>query len=409
LAPNRDEFFSRYDPQFRGKSPEEKTEKQETLLTNDEISEAWGEYRRSFERRADYFSNSRAYNLQKPQIGGKIIPNNQNDLSALFTERGFSIARPDGYVSQLLPGNVFNGSNSKDVRLHMMNEAELKSVIGFVNNGIFPGIASKYQFGVIVLKNSGSTEVLNGIFQQSDVEILERFEEKAITIPRRVLSEYSPEARIFPQLTTNKEVEVLNRLLEHEPLGDRDANWHVDPYRELDKYKDSDRYVENSSEAEYPVLGGRNIYQFIHDWDSLDFLEPPELWSVNEDTDPDSSAKRRIREKGKSRLKTELYGAFDGSGAQKAFVNELLDQERGRPLSLDDVLPDYTSYRIIIRNIARPTDERTLIASAIPPGIVCHHAISTVQKFRLAPEQKHFSKPTLHEVYDSIFSNREMF
>lgn len=249
----------------------------------------------------------------------------------------------------------------------MMNEAELKSVIGFVNNGIFPGIASKYQFGVIVLKNSGSTEVLNGIFQQSDVEILERFEEKAITIPRRVLSEYSPEARIFPQLTTNKEAEVLNRLLEHEPLGNRDTDWYVDPYRELDKYKDSDRYVENSSEAEYPVLGGRNIYQFIHDWDSLDFLEPPELWSVNEDTDPDSSAKRRIREKGKSRLKTALYGAFDGSGAQKAFVNELLDQERRRPLSLDDVLPDYTSYRIIIRNIARLTDERTLIASVIPP------------------------------------------
>lgn len=71
LAPNRDEFFSRYDPQFRGKSPEEKTEKQETLLTSDVISEAWGEYRRSFERRADYFSNSGAYNLQKPQIDGK--------------------------------------------------------------------------------------------------------------------------------------------------------------------------------------------------------------------------------------------------------------------------------------------------------------------------------------------------
>jgi hypothetical protein len=409
LAPNRDEFFSRYDPLFRGKSPEGKESKQSELLEDDGISKSWENYRKNFQRRADYFGGSSAYKLQKPRINGKIVPNNQNDLSALFLERVFSIARSDGYISKVLPGNIFNGSNSKDVRLHMINEAELKAVVGFVNNGIFPNIANKYQFGVVVLKNSGQTETLRGIFQQSDLSVLDDFENNSIEIPRRVLSDYSPEARIFPQLTSQKEVDVLNSILKHTPLGDKNRTWYVEPYRELDKYKDGDRYLENPSDADYPVLGGRNIYQFVSDWEFLSYLESPELWSVEEDVDPGLSAKRRMREKGKSRLKTAIYESFDGSGSQKKFVNELLDEKRDKLLQLDDVLLDCSDYRIVIRNIARPTDERTLIASVIPPGIVCHHAISTVRRFEISPDEDDLSKPSLRDTYKPIFSDEELF
>jgi hypothetical protein len=408
LAPNRDEFFSRYDAQFRGKSPDEKESKQEELLQDEEIRKEWEEYKRNFQRRADYFRHSDAYELQEPRIDGKIVPNNQNDLSALFLERVFSIARPDGYVSQVLPGNIFNGSNSKDVRLHMIDEAELKSIVGFVNNGIFPEIASKYQFGVVVLKNSGKTESIRGIFQQDSLDVLEDFTNNCFTIPRHVLSDYSPEARIFPQLTSEEEVGVLDSILKHKPLGRDDGDWFVDPYRELDKYKDGDRYVEDKSKADYPVLGGRNIYQFVYDWGFLDYLEPPELWSVEEDENPELSAKRRMREKGKSRLKTAIYDEFGGTGSQKAFVDNLLDEERGEGLKLDDVLLDCTDYRIVLRNIARSTDERTLIASIIPPGVVCHHAISTVRNYGISPNQEDLSKPNLRDVYEPIFTDEQM-
>jgi type I restriction-modification system DNA methylase subunit len=408
LSPNRDEFFSRYDPLFRGKSPDEKEQKQKEILSNSTIEKDWKEYKRNFQRRADYFRNSESYQLQEPRIDGKIVPNNQNELSSLFLERVFSIARPDGYISQVLPGNIFNGSNSKDVRLHMIDEAELKKVVGFVNNGIFPEIATKYQFGVVVLRNSGETDAINGIFQQSDLDVLENFESKSFKIPRAVLSQYSPEARIFPQLTTEEEVGVLESILEHTPLREND-DWFVEPYRELDKYKDNDRYVENESEGDYPVLGGSNIYQFISNWEFLDFIDSPDLWSVDEETAPEKSAKRRIRERGKSRLKKGLYDEFDGQGSQKKFVNGLLEEERGHKLKLDDVLLDCSDYRIVLRNIARSTDERTLIASVIPPEIVCHHAISTVKKFEISAEEKDLSQDTLKNIYDPIFTDEELF
>jgi len=408
LAPNRDEFFSRYDSLFRGKSPEEKEKKQEELLTDEDTAKEWEKYKRNFQRRADYFRNSEAFELQEPRIDGKIVPNNQNELSSLFLERVFSIARPDGYISQVLPGNIFNGSNSKDVRLHMINEAELEKVVGFVNNGIFPEIANKYQFGVVVLRNSGKTEKINGVFQQSSLDILENFEANSFDIPRSVLSQYSPEARILPQLTSKKEVGVLESILEHTPLREHKC-WFVEPYRELDKYKDSDRYVEEESEGDYPVLGGSNIYQFVSDWEFLDYLDSPELWSVDEEQAPERSAKRRIREKGKSRLKKSLYNEFGGTGSQKKFVNELLKEERGGGLKLEDVLLDCSDYRIVLRNIARSTDERTLIASVIPPGVVCHHAISTVKRFEASAEKDDLARSTLKDVYEPVFTDEQLF
>lgn len=90
-------------------------------------------------------------------------------------------------------------------------------------------------------------------------------------------------------------------------------------------------------------------------------------------------------------------------------MNELLKEERGTSLELEDVLLDCSDYRIVLRNIARPTDERTLIASVIPPGVVCHHAISTVKRFEISAEESDLTRSSLKSVYEPIFTDRQLF
>jgi hypothetical protein len=231
-----------------------------------------------------------------------------------------------------------------------------------------------------------------------------------------VLTQYSPKAAMFPQISASggeteakQQVRVLQKILSHPPLeAEIGHSWRAITHRELDRTYDSDRFVEEMSEGSYPVYGGKNIYQFVHD-DTYFDIQPPEFWSVEPDEDSNLSAKQRIIEKEVRNLKTELYNAFDGSGSQKGFVNKMLEDARGEPLSQEDVLPDFTEYRIVFRDIAAATNERTLIAAVIPPNVVCTNTVRYIRPYSVNPTQEQLSEYPLRSVYERVFTDRELF
>jgi hypothetical protein len=406
LRPTRDDFFVRFDEKFPPLPPEEKDRRQEELLEDDEILEAWEEYQHEIEIVTEYFHEQ--YEMQTPTIGGT-MQGTENDLSALFLERVFQLTKDGGYVAQILPDSIFNGASTKDLRTHLLDETSIQNLITFENRGTFPEIASMYNFGVLVFKTGSRTENLYGIFQQVGMDSLQKFDEVAFSIPRQVLQNYSPEAGIFPHLHSQQEVEILNTMLDHPPISDdSETGWYAKPYAELHRTSDTDRFVEDSSEGDYPVYGGSNVYQFSYD-PSFVGIDPPEFWSVQEDVDPDLSAKGRVREKNYRKLKRALYYAFDGTGSQVSFVNDLLDEHRGEELSEDDVLLDCTEYRIVFRDVARAKNERTIIASVIPDGIVCTNTLHTLRPYAINPDERDLSHSPLHPVYERIFTDKSLF
>jgi hypothetical protein len=407
LKPLRDDYFVQFDPAFRTRLPEDKDATQAELLEDDDIEDGWEEYQRDMEIRASYFKNSDAYELQRPKIAGRTV-GTENDLSALFLERVYDLAQDGGYVAKVLPGTIFTGASGKDLRMHMLEESSLEVLVHFMNHGIFKGIDSRYKFSVAVFEKGGETDELLGAYREGDAEVLANFETEAFPIPREVLKRYSPEARVFPLLKQPAEASILSKIVSHRPVSDPDG-WSGDPYRELDRTSDRDRFVENKSEGDYPVLGGKNIHQYAHDSELYGELSPPEFWSVTENRDPDRSAKRRIREKNYRLLKRGLYDAFDGTGSQKSFVNDLLEDERGKPLSEEDVLLDSTEYRIVYRDVTSATNERTLIGAVIPPGTVCTNTLHTLRPYEIDPAQKDLESDPLHPVYERIFTDKELF
>lgn len=413
LRPNREDFFSRYDEKFRTRSPPDKDRIQEQLLEDEDIARAWDDYHEQIEIQMRYFTDGPAYQLQKPKIAGRTDPN-ENNLAGLFFERVFEIAGDGGYVAQVLPGVIFNGSFSKDLRLKMLNEAQINSLVTFENKGIFPNIDNRYNFGVVTFQNSGTTNTLKGIFQQHDVEILDQLDEFAVEIPKRVLERYSPESKIFPFITGQKEVEVLDKILSHPSLGeDIEGKWRASPHRELDRARDADRFV-SEERGEYPIYGGRNIFQFAYDDAIIESIEYPEFWGVSEDENPDLSAKWRVRERTfrSGDLKKAIFDVFNGEEtgkSQKQFVNELLEEKRGTPLNMNDVKLDCSEYRIVYREIARTTDERTLIACVLPKGIICYHKLHTIRPIEPNPSEEDLTDSPLHSAYDRIFTDKELF
>ncbi len=409
VSPNKDEFFTQYDPLFSKRLPDDKKETEKQLLEKEGIVERWDTYERSFKIRNAYFNDAPAFELQEPKIDGRTVANNQNDLSALFFERAFNLTDKNGRVAFILPGAIFSGSNSKDVRMHLLEDTSLESLIGFENRGIFDGIDTRYNFAITIFKNSGQTESLNGVFQRTSLDILRNFDKEAARIPKRVLAQYSAKARIFPFVRSQREADVIDSIVQHPSIGDPIGNkWQGTPRAELHRGKDRDRFTENRASSDYPVLGGGNIYQFEYNNKVTKDLSEPELWSVEEET-PDKSAKYRLRQKRHPFLKKAIYESFDGTGSQKGFVNDLLNEERGEPLSLDDVLLDCSDYRLVYRKITNSTNERTTILSVLPPEVVTHDSIYALQLHTPEPTKEELGEIPLHRVYKKIFSDKELF
>ncbi len=414
LYANRDDFFIRYDEQFRTYPSEEKDGVMEDLLSNPEVAWEWEEYKESMETQADFFTQGDVYKLQSPVVGGRTMPT-KNELSALFLERVFRLSRDGVKVSLLLPGTIFGGVMGKDLRMHLLDHTDVDNLIGFENKGIFEAIDDRYRFAILTFEYGGETSALRGIFNQRDMDIVYRIGNEAVNIPRDVLVSYSPEGRIFPSITSQIEVSVLNKVVNQPSLDENlEGTWTVDMLtKEFVESTDKDRLQTSPEEADYPVYGGKNIHQYQYDNTHTDSLDGPQYWSRGM-YDPPNSAQYRVREKKYNRgnLKRAIYDSFGGSETSKSqvqFVDELLEEHRGHGLEEEDVLLDCTEYRIGIRDVSRSRDERTIIATVLPKDVICLHTINTFKPFAIEPEEEHLTESPLRSPYVRRFTDQELF
>ena len=413
IKTNRDDFFSKFDESFIFRMPNEKDDKQKELLERERVRQEWEQYQSEVQCLADYFNSVDKYALQSPEIDGK-RDTAENELSALFLERIFDLVGDHSHVSLILPNVIFAGSSGKDLRLYLLDETTISHIAHFENHGIFDQIHAQYRFGILSFKNGGVTEQLRATFDERDLAILKRIESNLASIPRSVLKNYSPKAAMFPQISVSngratQKIKVLEQILSHPSIEEQiDGKWKAETHRELDRTYDKDRFIEDEEEGDYPVYGGKNIYQYSYINSFVD-IEPPEFWSVDEQKNPGLSAKKRIREKEVKNLKSTLYEQFNGVGSQKSFVNELLLEERGEGLKESDVLLECSDCRIVFRDIAASSNERTLIASVIPPGIVCHNTLRSIKGYEVEANKDALSEYPLRQIYQRVFHNRELF
>lgn len=412
LTANRDTFFSRFDDQydvgFRVLPPSEADARVDELLGNDDIRESWGEFSRQMDQRSTYFRESDTYEHQDPEVFNRKV-GAEDDLSRLFLERAFELARDDSHTAFVLPGNLWLGASAKDLRRYLLDNTEFHTFAQFINKDIFENVEDRKRICIMAFRNDGETDTVHGAFEDGDTTILNDFDEASISVSRDLLERFSPESFVFPYIRSEEQISILNTVIEHPCIYTADQDeWYIDPYAELHRTNDRDRFVETPDEGDYPVYGGRNIYQYSYDDTHLD-IQKPEFWSVDDSSDDD--AKQRIRGKKQGNLKRAIYDDLNLTGSSmKGAVNDLLQKRRSRELQPEDVLLDCTSPRLVYRNIGRPTDERTMIAAVIPDGIVCHNKVQTIQYFEPRPTSRgELEEYPLHHVYEPIFSDKELF
>lgn len=329
VAPNDDEFFQKFDQEFKSLKPNTKKQrrKREILKRNPSIKKTHDEYLKKLKELRDFYS--RMYEMQ-----GK----GDKDLWQLVMERCFDLCVPDaGVISVIIPSVLLNNGGCAKMRRHILDENRIISLYVYENRGIFSNVDSRYRFALLTMQAGGRTEGFPAGFYLHDTASLKdnaREADKFGSVSARDARDSTPEQYIVPELTGMMGWNIYTRLHRLEQtLATGHQGWDVVLSSGFHTTADA-KHLNTKRSAGFsywPVIKGESIHQFMPD-----FRAPP-------------------------------FVANSSGG---------LAVENNKGLYGKEAAAIYGMYRLAFRNQASDTNARTAIAVIIPPNTFNIHSMS---------------------------------
>lgn len=309
LQPNTQEFYVAYDLNFR------KYKKQEALKVIKQlhkqhpiIVERWQEYEAGFKEASAYFKEPEAYaSLQK----GKI------DLYKAFLERFFAILKNGGRMGIVVPSGIYTDQGCQPLREMFFKRSRVEFLYCFENRWptVFTAVDGRFKFVTFGTQKGGKTDRFKCAFMEHDPERLQVIDAHALKMSVKQVRKFSPDTLSVMEFKSQRDIDVTTRIYGDWPLlGEKlEDSWNVQFRQELNMTSDS--HLFKTTPTDCPLYEGKMIWLF----DST--FEEPRYWLDRDEVE-------------------EALGDNSWEGKH---------------------------YRMGFRDIAASTNERTLIASIVPP------------------------------------------
>lgn len=255
----------------------------------------------------------------------------------LFLERTYRLLRGGGRIGYLVPSGIYTDLGTKDLREMLLDEGSIESLIG-ITNGVSGGAAyfaeihRSFKIALLIARHGASSDSFPAMFKIDPRDaphpdnFLTAVNELSnwIVMRRETIERFSPESLSLMEFKSRRDYEIAEKIYDRHPLlgegrgaeGNGSAlPWTVSLTREFDMTNDRDLFNQRSEGL--PLYEGKMIHQFDA------FYKPPQYW-ISEDKQNRDAA--------------------------------------------PTAAPVLRHARLVFRDIARSTDERTLIAAVIPPN-----------------------------------------
>jgi hypothetical protein len=260
------------------------------------------------------------------------------NLYKLFAEQCYRLLRKGGYCGIVIPSGIYTDLGTKQLREMLFAKTRMTGLFCFENRkAIFENVDSRFKFVVLTFEKCGeevslSTKSFPAAFMRHDVSELAAFpREGAIELSVEAIRRLSPDSLSVMEFKTPLDVVVAEKMLRCPLLGDAIGNaWNVRFTREFDMTNDSHLFKTSPGNGRLQLYEGKMIHQFTHT------LAAPRYW-VDEAEGRAACLKRG-------------------------------EEDAGQTMA-------YQSCRLGFRDIARNTDERTLISTVIPPLVFCGNTV----------------------------------
>ena len=312
----------------------------------------------------DMIRASRRY----PLLGGGDI-----NLYSLFVERAMSLIKPDGFVGLLTPSGIYADKTAAVFFKSISTSGRLAGLFDFENRRLgtglppfFPDVDSRFKFCALIFggaeRRFDETECA---FFLHDTETIKN-PDRCFPLSSSDFTRVNPNTATAPIFRTRRDAEITRRIYARHPVlvdrsgGEERRAWPIRFMQGLFNMTAGSHLFRTAAQLDaqgfYPVQGnrwkrgeelylplyqGRMIHQFDHRANSV---------RVN----PESTHNPYLSE--------------EVTGAQHADPNFLPQTQYWVPSgNVEAALPNSRGYVLAFRDIARPTDIRTMIASLIPP------------------------------------------
>jgi hypothetical protein len=314
---------------------------QAKLLKDADIRQAWIEYLSGYPHQAAYFRAAGNFKNQTSEVNGKKVGSDTN-FYKLFVEQAFNLLRDGGRCGIVTPGGIYSDLGAKRLREMLLFEGEVDSLFGLTNERyIFEGVEHRLKFCILVFERSGSTESFRAAFRINPREAVARDKLDAflnsgkehLLLRTDLIRRLSPDSLSIMEFKNDVDIRIAEKMLRFPLLGEEVTGaWNVRLTREFDMANDSDLYQSKPGSGRIPLFEGKMINQF-----TASFAQP-RYWVANR--------------AGRARILGDA-----GDHKQK--------------LECD-------CFRLCFRDVARSTDERTMISAILPPCFF-GHTISAVR------------------------------
>lgn len=343
------QFFAARNPEIAAlKGAKRKAAIRSLQKIDPSLDAAWKTQKRIDAATAAFIRNSDVY----PLTGvGKF------NTFALFAELNKRVASASGRVGCIVPSGIATDDTTKLFFQEVMKSRALVSLYDFENRDeIFSGVHRSYKFCLLTLSNKGRSARGGAefVFFAHSVDDLNDAE-KRFTLSAADIALLNPNTLTCPIFRTKRDAAITKSIYSKVPIFLNERSPESNAYqprvwRLVNTTDHSEHFLgfdpENSNN-QVPVIEAKTIHQFDHRFAT--FVEG--LKGEAEAVEVSDDLKKRP----------------DFETRAHYYISE--DFFRGRmPKELHD-----KQWFLTARNIARSTDERTLIAAIIPRGASCEH------------------------------------
>lgn len=341
LSPDQREFFGKHYPHIRSLSPAEQERVIAELLASPSMAEAWRDNCRDLFALVHFLKQSGRFTLYAKGNLGK----GDFNVYRMFVELALRLTRPGGFAAQIVPGGLYAGANASAIRNFLLDECELTHLFGLSNTrrGWFEGVDMD-RFAAYTARRGGRTDKFVAHFGLASPADLA---EPGVALDAAQVRIQEPLTYVISDVRNDADLSTARKMYARHPaFGDLEAGPPIRQYQaEIHMGSNSDLFTNDINGL--PVYEGRMIDAFDH------------------------RAKTYVSGHGNSSVWTER--TFGDPG--KAILPQWRIMRSRIPGKLAD-RPD--RFRIGFGDVANPRNERSFVATLIPPGVLCGHTVPTI-------------------------------
>ena len=348
-----DEFWTRYVPGLR-REESHGGNKEEII---ERLRSERPELKQKFEAEKQEQENRREILREGPYPG---MGEGDPDTYKAFYWRFWNLVDNSGAVGVILPRGAFLASGSEKFRRTILSESEIQDLTFLKNKAqwAFAGVGNRMTIGLLsfIRGEQGDTVPIRGPYPNKEA-YTDGVEKPPHRFPAEEAENWSEKAS-FPLLPPEpKSIDVFAQLNSRPKLNNEDGEWFARPYAEL--HETNDKKKDDGTQLIHQIDDPPEDYWPVFDGGSLNPSDT-ELWMNDTGerfgyADPDVI----IDYLQESRENSYVY-AGSRSGFAKFPEEWVYDQS---------TLP-CLSPRVAFRDVTQRTNQRTVLASLVPPKTV---------------------------------------